>query len=170
MGTYVRIKPETEAWDLMNKIFTFQEKWVEHREEIESFLGFSIDGNLYFDINDLVIDRKMVKPEWEKEFKKNSHPAVTKARSKLGKQWIDLCKRLGLEVYRTSDFYIKFGFWGTSSKYHSINSDYFVEFDKDVDLGPREWAEEISELEFLRLRADWIEKSNSSNVESGNIG
>ncbi|MCR8979498.1 hypothetical protein [Brevibacillus laterosporus] len=170
MGTYARIKPETEAWDLMNKIFTSKEKWIENREEIESFLGFPMDGNLYININYLVIERKMVKPEWEMEFRKNSHPAVTKVKSKLRKQWVDLCKRLGLEAYQTSDFYFKFGLWGTPSLYHSINSDYFIEFDGDVDLGPHEWAEEVNEPEFLRLRADWIEKSNSSNVESGNIG
>ncbi|TPG74007.1 hypothetical protein EEL32_25460 [Brevibacillus laterosporus] len=167
MGTYARIKRETEAWELMNNIFTFQEKWVAHREEIEAFLGFPMEGNLYWNIHSLVIDRKMVKPEWEKEFRKNTHPATTKSKSKLRQQWIDLCKRLGLEVYLTEDFALTYGLWGMTTPLHSIDGSYFVEFKRDFDLSHYEWAEKVDEPEFLRLRADWIEKVNSQVDERG---
>lgn len=165
---YAKIKQGTPAWELMNKIFTYHRVWGEHQQEISEFLGFPMDGNIAFQVSNLWVAPKALRehrPEWLKEFKKSEHEITSaKANSKIKKEWVALCGKLGLETYTTRDFSFKFGlaFMG-NIEFHNMEGEYLVAIDNDkFDFSTHDWAEIIDEPTFLRMRADFLDKQKSA--------
>src|SRR5690348_13060425 len=107
MEKYIKIKKGTKAWNLFNEHWTFPNKWTANKEIIEKFLGFPMQDNLFYDVGALIIERKVLPVEWESQFKKNSYPAEAKATSKINKEWLKMCKELGLEVVTHSSILMK---------------------------------------------------------------
>src|SRR2546428_3142511 len=128
---YTKIKQGTEAWELANKIFTFKDAWAKNETRISEFLGFPMDGNIAFQVDNLWADSQIIKkhrPDWEKEFKKCDYGITsTKAASKLKKEWVALCKELGLETYKVRDFSWKYSliFIG-NMEYHKYDDEYII--------------------------------------------
>jgi hypothetical protein len=173
METYIKVKEDTEAWNLFNELWTYQDKWRVNREEIEAFLGIPLLKNFYYDINKLTIESNAVPEHLKNQFKKNSIPAVAKSNSKINKDWVELCKKLKLTVVRTSDIAIALNIFGAVDKYFApMNGDFYFQARKDVsnswdkvdDWSKLEWAEIITESDFLRLRADWLEKEENRKI------
>ncbi|RXZ77956.1 hypothetical protein EBB07_28260 [Paenibacillaceae bacterium] len=167
MSRYFKVKRNTEAWDKINHLWTFGDKWIANKIEIESFLGFPMQKNLYLDIETLTIDRSVLPREWENQFKKNTYPATAKKNSKINIQWRELANKLKLEVVRSSELSISLGIFGQVSTYYpQINEEYYFKlkddtsraWDKINDWAEVEWAEEIKEYDFLRIQATWIEQ------------
>jgi hypothetical protein len=174
METYIKVKPNTDAWNLFNELWTYKEKWINNKEDIENFLGFPMSDGLYFDITQLMVERKALPEKWEDQFKKNSYPAVAKMKSKVNKEWVELCKKLELKVVKTSDVAIPLGVFGSVDKYFApMNGEYYFQARKDVssswdkvdDWSKLDWAEVIKESDFLRVRAAWLE-ANEKNKAS----
>jgi hypothetical protein len=46
----LKVKKNTEAWELLYKIFHYHKKWSNHKSEIEEFLGFEMEGLKQFRI------------------------------------------------------------------------------------------------------------------------
>ncbi|OMD66033.1 hypothetical protein BSK62_13275 [Paenibacillus odorifer] len=158
----VKIKNGTEAWDLMDKIFNYTKVWEKNEQEISEFLGFPMNKNIAFQTTSLYVTPEAIeqyRPEWDKEFKKqDGELRQVKKNSKLLKQWNELCEKLDLVVYRTYDFSIKYGFI-SGRTFHHYGEGYHISFDNDdTDISKFDWAEEISEPEFLRIKADYLEK------------
>lgn len=172
MGSYVRVKPDTKMWNLMDDVFTYQKKWAEHEKEIESFLGFPLKGNLYLNVHALQVNLKTVaklKPEWLPFFKKDG---TTRVKSKLHQEWLDLVQKLNLQVY---DFGGHVGLstrsgWGSVLKGEPIGDEYFLTIDPskfDFDKDP--WAEPIEEADFLRLKADFLDSENKAAIQNSPV-
>jgi hypothetical protein len=156
----LKIKKESEAYELIYKCYHYHEKWNEHKVEIEEFLGFEKNENLYHSVSALYINPKMIKEEWKDQFKKNTSPAQAKSGSKINKQWIALCKKLGLEVHDLQSFRIKFGLYFHGFSIHNFSDEYYIEFKDGLSGGSlNDWAEAISEPDFLRIKADYLEKN-----------
>lgn len=158
----VKIKNGTDAWELMDKIFNYTKVWAKNEQEISEFLGFPMNGNIAFQTTGLYVTPEAIekyRPEWDKEFRKQDGDLrQLKKNSKLFKQWIELCKKLELVVYRTWDFSMKYGFIDGRT-FHHYGDEYHISFDNDdTNISNYEWAEEISESEFLRIKADYLEK------------
>jgi hypothetical protein len=165
MAKYAKVKENTEAYDLLYKIWNYTKKWDEHNEEIEEFLGFKSNKSLYYNVNNLVIDRTYLPDEWEPQFKKNTYPAEAKTKSKLRLAWIELCKRLGLETYSVRDFSFKYGLYFNKVTLHNMNDEYYLEFrDEGVEVSSFkfDWIDEIEEPKFLRIKADFLENQKSA--------
>lgn len=161
----LRVKENTEAWEIINKVFTYQLKWLEHKKEIEEFLGFEMHDVLYYDNSKLMLKPSAVKEEWKDQFKKDSYPAVAKSKSKINKEWIKLCKDLGLEVHEIHEFSIKYALIGLGCTYHSIDGNYYIEIkQREFDTSRYDWSEVISEADFLRVKADFVEKEEKEKV------
>lgn len=164
MSKFYKFIKGTDAWEALDKCFTYFEKWKENREEIEQFLGFPMVENLYHDVDTLTINPKVMPDEWATQFKKYSTPAVAKVNSKINKQWKELCNRLGLEVHRVSFFSFAYGIYGGGT-YHSMYGDYYFAYTNEhrdlKDEHISEIMEEISEVEFLELRAKHLKERES---------
>lgn len=161
---YCKIKEGTAAWEKMDKIFNFKKQWGIHETEISEFLGFPMDNNIAFEVNNLWARPKVIReyrPDWVKEFKKSEDSITsTRANSKIKKAWVNLCEKLGFETHTPREFTFQFGlaFMG-STEYHEMDSEYFVLIDNDkFDFSKHDWAEPVEESAFLRERADWLDK------------
>lgn len=168
MSTYLRVKENTDAWTRFNDVWTWEDKWVENQKELEAFLGFDYEKNLYLDCETLTIDPRVLPDEWNEQFKKNSHPAVAKKTSKINKEWVELCEKLQLKVYNSTrhisfplDVYGKI-----ETLYPPMDGVFYCKQKngKPVDWKIYDWIEEVNEVDFLRIRADWLEKTEKEKV------
>jgi len=173
MSKYIKVKPNTEAWNLFNKLWTYKDKWVDNRASIEEFLGFSMQDSLYFNIENLTIKRHALPKEWEIQFKKNADPAEAKKNSELNKGWIALCRQLGLTVTHTHEISFPLGIWNlVECFYPPMNGDYYFSTKEDHNRSKSssdemlnaEWVEEVDEPTYLRIRADFLEKDKNTHA------
>lgn len=165
MSKYFRFKKGSDAWGQLHKCFTYQDAWKANKEEIEKFLGFPMQDNLYLDVEVLTLNPKAVPEEWKSQFRLNSIPAVAKKNSKINKEWVALCNRLGLEVHKITYFAFAHGLYGAGTFYNMFG-DYYYRSKREHDALRNEYLETImepiSEVEFHELRAKHLKEEKAS--------
>jgi hypothetical protein len=167
MERYFKVKEKTDAWERFNDIWTWESKWTECHKQLEEFLGFEYEENLYLDNETLTINPKVLKEEWKDQFKKNSYPAIAKKNSKINKKWVELCNSLGLKVYKTTiHISLGLGIYGKiETLFPPMNGTYYFKGKTvNTDWSKFEWVEEVNASEFLRIRAAWLENSEESQI------
>ncbi|MGG3012278.1 hypothetical protein ABEO98_22690 [Brevibacillus parabrevis] len=166
MIRYFKVLAGTREWELFNKLWTYQDKWIELTPQIEKLLGCNIDKNLATNSRDLYLANppKHLKEQFTKNpDKEGFHRA--KSNSNIRKQWLDFVKAYGLNDYNISrliwDLHIPTSDMNAiRTAYPMMKGDYYIDLRESNTWKGYEWAVEVDEPTFLRVRADWLEGRN----------
>jgi hypothetical protein len=171
---YYKVKLRTKQWDCFHKYWTFEDKWKEHKEEIEHLIESDWIENLLLRTESLCLENppehlKSQFKKWNKDYKYEA-----KKNSSINIAWLELVNKLGLEVYTHGklfgDIGVLFRTHGMKTLYPIMGSDYYFAVDQDklnsvtnsLNWSENEWVEEVDEPTFLRIRADWLEQDKSA--------
>lgn len=166
----------TEAYQSIDKIFNRNKQYTkEFREEFRAKIGVEWENNCSSNVHQLLLEH--IPEGTEDQFQKTEKLGrdccfrVAKVKSKLNKAYLELIKKYNIVDYRLMDFILQHIGVATSSKVLKQASRafdrYFLELNEDCpewaieELNKKDFLKEISEPEFLRLRADYLESLES---------
>lgn len=170
MKRYFEIKKDTRAHELFHHLFTFENDWLALEEEIEKIIESPMKKNLALATERLALSNP---PEHlRNQFVKNPDREGffnAKVRSDVNKKWLAFVKEHKLVIPRLHHVSEELGIsriFGNSGVYlhmaHNVGFTYYFEGITDATKGSGkapDFTIEITEAEFLRRRADQIEKA-----------
>lgn len=171
---YYKMKKDSEEFRLFEKVKNSPKKWYEPniRKELEELLEVNIEDNL--GITSKVLYLANPNEKYIKQFKSNKEGDfyVARKNSKLQKEYIDLCEKYELEVYRLNEFWLDTnltqgdGFSVYRKKcikqIITVYEDWYFE-SSTKELDDFDWLELINEVDFLELRAKYLRENNKED-------
>ncbi len=157
-----RIKKNTAAYRDFLQNFTYMDSWTAKEKEIVAFLGIN-------DLSQVIPDAKCLKlyevpKPLQEQFQKSREDGkgnlyfYAAKNSKLNNAWIDFCKAQQLREYNPW-VWLKYGIdspgkQGTAESYniYLLKDDLFLVCDGIGGVGPKDWLESFSAVEFNRLK------------------
>jgi hypothetical protein len=168
MKRFFEVKKDTKAYELFSDLFNFELKWLALEKEIEEIIKSPMKKNLCLNINRLLLSNPP--EECRDQFVKNPDNEgfyKAKVRSQMNKDWLSFVKEKGLYIpyihFIAEELNISkvFGNDGVALKTaHKLGDKYFFEGLTTIKGSGKapDFTIEITEAEFLRLRADQLEK------------
>ncbi|USG64004.1 hypothetical protein NDK47_17800 [Brevibacillus ruminantium] len=170
MKRYFKVQPGTREWELFNKLWTYQDKWLKLKPTMDKLLGCDVDKNLATNSRELY----MASPpkHLQDQFTKNPDKEGfyrAKSNSNIQKQWKEFVK-----IYELEDYNITMLIWdlgisisdmnAIKAAYPLMNDDYYFELREKNQWEGYTWAIEVDEPTFLRVRADWLESQHKHSA------
>lgn len=169
MKRFFEIKKGTKAHELFHRLFTFENDWWALQTEIEAIIESPMKKNLALATERLSLSNppEHLRDQFVKNYDRDGF-LNAKVRSDVNKKWLAFVEEHKLEIPYIHHIAEELGIsriFGNTGIYlhraHNVGFTYYFEGVTDATKGPGkapDFTNEITEAEFLRRRADQIEK------------
>lgn len=170
MTRYFKVRENTREIELFHKLWTFPIRWNEIKPKIDELLGCDSHDNVAMNVTELYMTNPPdhLREQFSKRPDKQGFYRA-KSKSKIEQQWIQFVKINGLTEYSSSrlvwDLNIPSNHGNAiGTLYPVMNGDYYFKLREGREWGEYDWAVEVDEPTFLRIRADWLEAENKQTA------
>jgi|GEM_PF-6036114 len=170
MSRYFRVKAGTPQWELFNKLWTYQESWKKVHHQLNQLFGCEVVDNLAANTDRVYMTNppEHLLSQFSKYPNKDGFYKA-KSRSKIHKQWKSFVKVYQLTSYNPIqliwDLHVD-DLNSFDSFYAMMKGDYYFDLRDKASWRGYDWAIEVDETTFLRIRTDLLEENKQQQPAS----